>query len=121
MSEASDEDVEEFLKNFKAAVQKSGLNIWPTTKNNDFLLESGFSNGDVEDIVLSLRIRDYERGPCDDQKDYRPDGQVWVFSREHEGFELYIKVKLLNGQVMAECLSAHEADFEMTKPKRNRK
>lgn len=121
MSEASDQDTELFLKTFKETVRSNGLNIWPTEKNKDFLLESGFTNEDVEEIILSLKVRDYESGPSSDKKDFRADGEVWVFSREYEGFELYIKVKLRNGQPIAECLSAHEAEFEMKKPKRDRK
>lgn len=121
MSEASDQDTEQFLRTFKEAVTDNGLNIWPTEKNKDFLFESGFTKEDVEEIILSLKVRDYESGPFADNKDHRPDGEVWVFTKEYEGFELYIKIKLRDGQIIAECLSAHEAEFEMKKPKKDRR
>lgn len=115
--------VEEFLTAFKADMEQNGLSIWPTKKNDAFLLESGFNNADIESIVRSLAVRDYESGPKgDDKEDYRLPGEVWIFSREYEGFELYIKLKRAGEQTtVSECLSAHEAEFPMKKPMRGQK
>lgn len=120
---ATAKEIQEFLDAFKSDMDQNGLNIWPTQKNDAFLLESGFSNDDVETIIRSLAVRDYEAGPKDDDKGhFRADGEVWIFSREYEGFELYIKLKRTGTQtIVSECLSAHEAEFPMRKPMRRHK
>lgn len=108
---------------FKGIVERNGLDTWPTKKNDQFLLDSGFTSDDVEEIVRKIEVRDYESGPHDDDKEgFRQPGEVWVFGKEYEGYDLYIKLKMTNGNaVIAECLSAHEAEFPMKLPMRARR
>lgn len=89
-----------------------GLTIWPTEKNKKFLLDNGFSNADVETAVRGLRAGHHHAGPMSDDKDWRADGEVWVFLREFEGFTMYVKLKFdPSGRVpSAECLSFHERE-----------
>lgn len=116
---ANARDIEAFLTAFKAYMDQSGLNIWPTAKNNQFLLDAGFDNGDIEEIVRTLEVRHYENGPLTDPKAHRPNGDVWIFSREYYGYDLYIKLKqTASYKVIAECLSVHEAEFPMKQPMR---
>lgn len=111
-------EVEEFLTAFKAGVGTEVFTVWTTAKNDAFLLESGFTNRDIEVIVRSLAVKDYSSGPEDDDKaDIRGIGEIWVFSKEYEGFDLYVKLKRANGKVaLCECLSVHEAEFPMKTP-----
>ena len=120
---ATEKEIEVFLADFKSDVDQNGLSIWRTQKNDAFLLESGFDNDDVEDIIRMLAVRDYESGPKgDDKGHFRADGEIWIFSKEYEGFGLYIKLKRTDGSIAVfECLSAHEAEFEMKKPMRRYK
>jgi len=109
---ATTAEIEDFLSEFAEIIERSGLNIWSRKKNDDFLLESGFTNSDVEWIVKTLKPGHYIKGPENDDKPYRPDGEVWKFGREYGGFELYIKLKKTQDhQLLAECMSAHEAEF----------
>jgi len=112
-------EIEEFLVGFRDIIDRSGLNLWETVKNNDFQVESGFTNADIEQIVRTLKPEHYQNGPVEDDKPHRPSGEVWIFGREYEGFELYIKLKKTHdSQLLAECMSAHEAEFPLKNPNR---
>src|SRR5690348_13534699 len=99
----------------------SGLIIWSTQKNQEFLLETGFINSDIIEIVNRLTEHDYSAGPEPDNSQIRPVGEVWKFYREHAGYQLYVKLKLQNGAPVAECMSCHEAEGEMRQPNRRRR
>lgn len=120
---ATVKEIEDFLIAFKRDMDQNGLSIWPTKKNNDFLVESGFDNDDIKSILRALAVRHYEYGPQgEDKEGYRLPGEVWIFGKEHEGFELYIKLKRTGEHTtVSECLSAHEAEFPMKKPMRGQK
>lgn len=115
---ATDAEVQAFLKRFWQAMDTHGVTIWKTKKNDDFLLETGFNNADVVDVLKRLRSQDYSAGPQADDKAGRPVGEVWKFAREYEGYGMYIKLKLdaSTGLPVAECLSFHEAERQMRQP-----
>ncbi len=121
MSGTTPSDVHAFLRRFAAAAERVGLNIWPTQKTNDFLLESGFTNADIERVVRDLRVDHYHRGPETDDSPRRSPGEVWKFGREFEGYHLYVKLKLdeTSGTPSAECLSFHETEAGMRTPFRS--
>lgn len=118
---ATQADIDAFLKKFCAAVDAHGLTLWPTAKNNVFLLATGFTNEDVETIVKSLNSHCYSSGPEPDDDAGRPKGDVWKFAPEYAGYELYVKLKLHHGAPVAECLSCHEAEGEMRQPIRRQR
>ena len=115
---ATEADILAFLVRFRQTAATHGLFIWSTGKNNDWLLETGFTNDDVESVVKGLTPRDYSSGPQPDDDATRPIGEVWKFQREYEGYELYVKLKLRHGMPVAECVSCHEAESEMRQPHR---
>jgi hypothetical protein len=118
---ATGSDISEFLRRFHGAAEANGLTIWPTQKNNGFLLDTGFTNDDIVALVKALKPRDYSSGPQADDSNARPAGEVWKFYKEHAGYELYVKLKLHHGAPVAECMSCHEADGEMRRPSRPRR
>ena len=99
-------------------MNKDGLNFWKTNKNNDFLLDAGLTLSDVEDAIRQLTVKEYSSGPKPDDNPKRPIGDVWVFAKEYYGYELYLKLKLLNGNASAQCLSFHEAENTLRTPNR---
>jgi len=117
-----DADIQAFLRRFWQAMDAHGLAIWKNKKNDDFLMETGFTNDDVVAVVTSLRTSDYHAGPEPDERLSRPPGEVWVFAREYEGYEMYIKLKLTHELDMStavpstECMSFHEAEHPMSRP-----
>lgn len=118
---ATEAEIDAFLRRFRAAVQNRGLTLWPTAKNNQFLLDTGFTNKDVLEIVNALTATDYSSGPEPDDNPKRAAGEVWKFNREHVGYELYIKLKLHSANPVAECMSCHEAEGEMRQPIRQKR
>jgi hypothetical protein len=118
----SETEVAEFLRRFCAAMARRGLTLWPRGKNRDFLLESGFTREVAKDVIRTLVPADYEKGPESDDNAVRPDGEVWVFVREFEGYQMYVKLKLgAAGNAAAECMSFHEAESEARRPLQRRR
>lgn len=115
---ATEAEVSAFLRRFRLAMKTSKLLIWATEKNQKFLTDSGFTNEDIEVVLRSLVPKDYSAGPQPDNNPNRPMGEVWKFSREYEGYQMYIKLKLdpQTSLPVAECLSFHEAEREMPQP-----
>lgn len=117
---ASEAEVREFLARFIAAMDVHGLDLWNTAKNDAFVLETGFTQDDAELVIRMLRSVDYSKGPEDDDDPRRPHGEVWVFSREFEGFPMYIKLKLelqpYHNPVPSICMSFHEEERPMVRP-----
>ena len=106
-----------FLDKFRTVAATHGLTIWATQKNEDFRSETGATNQDILQIIESLRPRNYHSGPEADDDPGRPVGEVWKFSVEWCGYDLYMKLKL-SMTPAAECLSCHEREKEMAEPLR---
>lgn len=113
-------EVKAFLGEFCRVAADTGLTVWPTEKNEAFLLEAGFTRDDVHHMVKRLDPRNYSSGPEPDDNPSRRPGEVWKFSFEYLGFELYMKLKLSVGVNLssAECLSCHERERNMAEPLR---
>ena len=88
----------------------------PESKTTRFLRSSGFTAQDVLDVLHSLEVEDYSQGPLADDKGRPHD--LWVFGKEIEGIEIYIKVVPLfdNDAVATICVSFHEAEHKMKYP-----
>ena len=66
--------------------------------------------------IMSISIDDYCEGPESDVA--RPDEYIWVFGKVISGDEMYIKLKIktIQGEQYAMCLSFHACDFELKYP-----
>lgn len=115
----TDADIQAFLRRFAVAAAAHQINIWRTRKNDQFLTDSGLTNQDVVIAIGTLRVRDYSGGP----ESRTTTSEVWKFSREYEGYDMYIKLGIdsQTGVPMAECLSFHEAEEPMPQPSRGRR
>jgi len=119
-------EVGHFLHEFKTLLGSGDgpdFDLWLTDKNQRFL-DAGFTKADVALVIRSLRVEDYSWGPEPDEDDNRPQGDVWLFWAEFEGWELYVKLKIERGQgkspVLAVCMSCHEPAFPIHRPYRSR-
>jgi len=65
--------------------------------------------------ILGLSVTDYCKGPQPDKD--RP-GDIWVFGREIEGREIYIKLKMakVGSHKIAKCISFHAAERPLCYP-----
>jgi hypothetical protein len=107
--------VHQFLTEFKALIYEKGLYVRERQINKLPLLGLGLTARQREEIVLSLSVLDYSSGPIKDE--YKP-GDYWVFGKQIEGVEIYIKLKIAGppGAERAVCFSFHEADHPLNYP-----
>jgi hypothetical protein len=105
-------EVNQFLRRFKAQVNNHGLEFVPRKVNLDALAQFGLSIADARAIILSLIYMNYSEGPESDMDGSA--GEVWIFGAEISGKNVYIKLKLDNGE--AKCLSFHQAEHSIRKP-----
>lgn len=107
--------VRQFLKEFKSLVYQNGLIVKDRQINMQYLLELGLTAKQREEIVLSLSVLDYCSGPIKDE--YRP-GNYWVFGKQIDGVEVYIKLKIAGSAAReyALCLSFHKSEHPLNYP-----
>lgn len=111
-------DVRDFLLQFKqAATQGSGIDIVPRRDTLRTLSQLGLTKSNLEELLLSLSVADYCKGPKEDRD---RSGHIWVFGKQIGQQEIYIKLKVaeVKGASMAKCISFHVAEFEMKYPYR---
>ena len=87
------EAVTEFLLDAKRAIQK-GDDAWIFVfrqNNIETLARLEFTVEDVKREILSLSVTDYCSGPINDPE---IKGEVWVFGKNINDKEVYIKLKL---------------------------
>ena len=123
---ASESEVRAFLERFLQAADLHGIDFKDERpKNKAFLGDTGFIRSDLTQVVEGLSHKNYSDGPDPDHDSSKPAGEVWKFSAEFAGYELYIKLKLIfvpnSGQISSLCLSFHEQEAPMRTPLRPRR
>lgn len=115
-------EVSEFLREFKRiAAKNKRIYVPKRPKNIEALVELGITYTIRDSMLFALSTDDYCSGP-DRDNDMR--GYVWVFGIDHNGFEIYVKLKIkeylpknsttLEQQVA--CISFHKTDRPMKYP-----
>lgn len=89
---ATRSEVELFLNQFKVK-----LEIW-----------------DRLNVVRSIEVEDYSEGPIKDQ--LNGFGEMWVFGKDIDGHEMYIKITLGHPGTNTICISFHIAEYPMQYP-----
>lgn len=109
------EQIREFLMEFKEIIVKRGLDVIPRTENIEALAALGLTKKDRKNEILSLSVADYCSGP---EPDVDRQGHIWVFGKEINGINIYIKLKMAQvGEMkIAKCLSFHTAKFPLCFP-----
>ncbi len=101
---------------FKQAVTTGGgVKLVPRASTKTTLSDLGLTKKNAEDILLSLSVVDYSKGP---ESDRDRSGNVWFFGKEVNGHELYIKLKVaeVKGVKLAKCISFHVAEHAIRYP-----
>lgn len=115
-SQATKEEVNSFLKEFKERAQLFGIVYVDSKPNNiDTLTALDITQNDRKNYVLSLDTEDYCQGP--DKNDYPGQNDVWVFGKQIKGQEVYIKIfinAILNQPNV--CISFHISKYKLTYP-----
>jgi len=114
MTESQETDILAFLAEFKRLVSGGRFSIVNRRKNREALLALGITENQRKECLLNLRKSDYSEGPL---KDKKLGGEVWIFGRELNGAEVYIKIAVneYNGK-HAVCISFHIAERPLACP-----
>ncbi len=107
----------DFLLVFKKAVAQTGVYLVPREETLATLQRFGLTKKNLEEILLSLSVADYCRGP---EADRDRAGQLWIFGKRLRGHEIYIKLKVATvaGKIIAKCISFHVAQYPLSFPHR---
>lgn len=115
-NQATIEEVDAFLKEFKERAKLFGIVYVDSKPNNiDTLTALDITQNDRKNYVLSLDTEDYCQGP--DKNDYPGQNDVWVFGKQIKGQEVYIKIfinAILNQPNV--CISFHIAKYKLIYP-----
>jgi hypothetical protein len=107
--------VRQFLDELKTLIWQDGLYVAERQTNKATLVDLGLTGKQREEIVLSLSVMDYCSGPIKDE--YKP-GDYWVFGKQIDSVEIYIKLKIAgqSGNEHAVCLSFHKSERPLSYP-----
>jgi len=109
--------VRSFLLGVKLAIQKSyedssAFVLTTRDKNISTITRLELTTSDIKEEIMSLSLLDYCDGPCQNPK---IKGDVWIFSKEVRGEELYVKLKLSGDSKLRQLrvLSFHEPERKL--------
>lgn len=111
-------EIRDFLVEFKRIMAKGrGLDIVNRRENIDTLAKMGLTKKNLIEEIMTLSVENYCQGPEPDRD--RP-GDVWVFGKQIDAEEIYIKLKIahVGKEKIAKCLSFHAANFPLCYPYR---
>ena len=107
--------VQSFLLEFKKIASEKGIWLAPRPDSLETLRYLRFTKKNLKEIILNLSATDYYQGP---QPDHTEKGEVWVFGKDLDGIEVYIKLKIVNEE-MVKCLSFHIPVHPLSYPLRD--
>lgn len=108
-------EVERFLKDFSV---KTGIFqiifLDERGKNAQALLELDITPAKRKEIIKSLKAEDYSEGPLEEKmRGFMP---MWVFGKEVNKQEVYIKISMGIASSNTICISFHPAEHPMNYP-----
>ena len=116
---ATKQEVENFLKEFKGKMK-----IWDILFRSDrdsnmqALADLDIRPKDREKVLENLKSTDYSEGPLEESLHGGSD--MWVFGRNINTHEVYIKISMGYANQQVICISFHRAKFKMNFPLKNR-
>jgi len=112
---ATRSEVELFLNQFKVKLEIWGIFFLDNReKNKETMSFLNFRNIDRLNVVKDIEVVDYSEGPIKDQ--LNGFGEMWVFGKDVEGHEIYIKITLGRPGTNTICISFHIAEHPMQYP-----
>ena len=108
-------EIEKFLNEFKQKVEIFDIIFYDNRgKNIDTLAALDIIPNQRKEIIKKITVTDYSEGPITNLLDKL--GDLWVFGKEVNGQEVYIKIcyGLPNRQTI--CISFHIAEYPMKYP-----
>ena len=112
---ATRSEVEQFLGQFKVKLDIWGIFFLDNReKNKQTMAQMNFRPLDRLNVVKSIEVEDYSEGPIKDE--LNGFGEMWVFGKDVEGQEIYIKITLGRPGSNTICISFHIAEYPMQYP-----
>ena len=112
---ATIQEVERFLNTFHQKVEVFDIFFMDDREKNLGAIESlGIIRGMRKEIIKSLTIEDYSEGPI--KNILNAWGDLWVFGKDINGQEVYIKISYGMPNRSAICISFHLAEYPMNYP-----
>lgn len=105
-------EIEQFLQGFKQKVEIFDIIFWDERgKNTDALAALDIIPNQRKEIIKTITVTDYSEGSITNLLNQL--GDLWVFGKEVNGQEVYIKIcyGLPNKQTI--CISFHVAEHPM--------
>ncbi len=107
------EEVERFLSRFVQKVKVFGIVFRDDRdKNMQTLLELEITPKYREEVIMHLDPDDYVEGPIEDTLNKM--GEMWVFGKEVNRRDVYIKISMGFSSSSAICISFHIAEYRIT-------
>ena len=106
------EEVENFISTFIAKADVFGIILVNRDKNNEAFKMLGLTQMSGLRLVKEIRVEEYSE-TISDSLTY---GDMWIFGKDHDGKELYIKVSLGKFSDSAICVSFHIAEYPLEHP-----
>lgn len=112
----NEEEVEKFLCEFKPKFNIWGIIFLNRAKNEEALRALGITPVAREEFIKKVERNDYSHSIID-ATSY---GEMWVFGKDYDGTELYIKISLGQPGSNTICISFHEAEHPLNYPFKNK-
>jgi len=108
-------DVQQFLNEFFVKYKVFGILFRDhRQKNSKTLLSLEITPNQRREIIESLQVEDYSKGPLDDS--LYGIASMWVFGKIVKGTEVYIKISMGAFGAQVICISFHDAEHAMEYP-----
>lgn len=108
----NEQEVEAFLHEFKPKFSVWGIFFINRDKNKEALRALGITPVAREEIIKKIERDDYSHTVIDEAS----FGDMWVFGRDFNEKELYIKISLGAPGTNTICISFHEAEHPLNYP-----
>jgi hypothetical protein len=119
---ASRAEVVDFLNLFKGCVMLGALLVKSRDVNTQALVDLGITSDERKETLLGLEPENYVSGPMlDDTDGMDKTKEVWIFGKQVQGKEVYIKLRVVedsrnHGASRAMVWSFHPAEHKMKYP-----
>ena len=102
----SREEVEAFLRQFFPKMDIFGIIVLNRTKNQEALRLLGLTEIARKEVIKTIVVEDY----VVTIRDAVSYGDMWVFGKDFDGTELYIKISMGKPNSKTICISFHQAE-----------
>lgn len=103
-------EVERFLSQFVPKMEIFGIMFLDRDKNTEALKMLGITPSTRKELIREIQVDDYIESIIDEFS----FGDMWVFGKDYDGEELYIKISLGAPNTSTVCVSFHVAQYPLS-------